>query len=234
MFLVTLKPVFLLTVGFALMSQSVSAQLQSLPIYPTAVLQRGSSVAVDYGRDVDPSAGVAQHLGGRATLEAGRASLELGAGLRDAGTDPDLQAAASVGVRLFGGTVSVLALGLQLGVGYLSSGGGTSRAQHLTLPLSVGLAFREIRAGAAGVRPWLAPRVQLNRVVFAEVIVNQPGVGGSGGVNVALPGRVGVHIGVDWSRFSDRRTATVTLFGGSRLTVGAGAYLRFGARAPTG
>lgn len=228
----TLKPVFLLTAGFASMPGFALAQLQSLPVYPTVVLARGLGLAVDFGRDVDARSGIAQHVGGRATFGIGPASFEIGAGVRDAGADPNLQAAGSAGIRLLGNAASAPALGLQLGAGYLSSNGGAS--QHLTLPLSIGLAFRELRAGAARVRPWLAPRVQLNRVAFSEVIVNQVGVGASGGADVALMGRVGFHVAVDWSRSSDRRHNTVTLFGGSRLTVGAGAHLRFGSRAPAG
>lgn len=229
-----LRPLALLGSGLTLLTSSALAQLQSLPVFPTAVLLRGTSVAVDYGRVLHSRAGVAQHLGARATLAVRRASLEIGAGLRDAGTDPDLQAAASAGFRLSGGGASEPALGLQLGAGYLSSGEDSSASQHMALPLSFGIAFPELKAGAAALRLWLAPRVQLNRVTFAQVIVNQPGAGGSVGVDVALPGRVGMHVAVDWSTFSDRRAAGVYVVGGSRLSVGAGAHLTLGSRAPAG
>lgn len=228
----TLRPGFLLTTAFVLTSPAAEAQLQSLPVYPISVLHRGTSVAVDYGRDVDPSRVTAQHLGIRAMVQPGPVSLEFGAGLRDAGADPDLQAAASTGVRLVGGGASRLTLGLQVGAGYLRSGKADSAATHLALPLGLGVAFPERTAGAAGLRPWLAPRVQLNRVSFAGVILNHVGLGAAAGVDVALPGRAGIHLSVDWSRFPDRRSGGVTFLGGSRLTIGAGVYVSFGTRTP--
>lgn len=237
----TLRHVFLVTTGLAV-ALPARAQLRALPVYSTAASGSGLELAVDYGRDLVTPVAPAQHVGGRATLSVGPASLEIGAGLWDAGSIPGpsdsarrrLQASGNLGLRVMGDRASPVMVGLQLGVGYLRSDGDAEQDSHLSMPLSVGMVFRPVAVAGKGVRPWLAPRVELHRVTFSQVALSHMGLGATGGFTVAITGRVGLHGALDWSYFGDRRVSNVTLFGGSRIAVGAGAHVRIGAVAPGG
>lgn len=207
-----------------------AAQLHSLPAYSTASVRPGWSFAADYGRDVDSPQALGQHVGGRAAWRLGRAALELGAGRWDSGTGAELQVAGKVGLTLLGGARSVVVLGLEVGTGYFEAGSDSAASSYLALPLGISLGFRSLTVAGKAVRPWLAPRVQANRVTFHRVVLNQKGFGASGGMRASLAGPLGVHGAVDWSWFEDRRRDGVTVFGGSRVSLGAGLHLHLGPR----
>jgi hypothetical protein len=213
--------------GLSLLAAELNGQLHSVPSYSFSAWAPGGILAAEYGRDLQSSEALAQHLGVRVYYRAGRLGVGGAAGWRNAGAESDLQIGGTAAVRLFSPLGANGALSLEGGIGYLESGRGTEGTTYLTVPLGVSLGLGEVALGGRSIRPWIAARVQSSRVTFARALLNQRGVGAAAGVAVDLAGPLGLHLAADWMQREERRLEGAVLLGGARFTLGAGVHVKF-------
>lgn len=202
----------------------LAAQLKSVPVYPVTGVHAGWAVAVDFGSGLNRASGRARHVGAGVNGGLGPVRFGLAGGVWDPGTGTSTQVGATAGLRLRGSDATRLSAGVLAGLGYVGSGTGANSTTYYSAPVALTITLNTLRRGRHAIVPWIAPRVELDRVSFAAVRGDQVGVGVSAGVSLALLDRVGVHAAGDWLQLFERREAGVTLAGGSRLTAGIGMH----------
>ena len=129
----------------------------------------------------------------------------------------------SAALKVFGGPLIPVAVSLQAGAGYLKKGTGTSATKTLNVPIGLGFAINVPTPGAS-FEPWAAGRVHMNSVTVGTASGTQVGYGVSGGVNLGLPIGVGLHVALDWSRFSRKTVGTLNLSKRETMVVGVGLH----------
>jgi hypothetical protein len=195
-----------LAVALALAATPAGAQVRGLPVYNNGI-PRGIGLYGDVGF---PNADAGKGVGYGAT---GRLGLgPIGATATLAGYDPEGPVGSGVGVggtldyKVFGGPLIPLSVTLQGGVGYADRtltfavpGGGELESldgNELHVPVGVGFAL-VIPNPVLAVQPWLAPRLDINRVRVGGASSTETNFGLSGGVELNFLSGLGVHAAYD-------------------------------------
>ncbi len=126
----------------------------------------------------------------------------------------------TVGMKLFGNPLVPVTVGVQAGVGYYSSGSGTSEVKQVNIPVAVGLG---LNVPLFPLKPWVAPRVQFNRSTLGTNTTNVTRIGVSAGADFNLLLGLGVHAAVD---YMPEKTSGSTTYA-STTTIGVGAHFNF-------
>ena len=202
-----------------LVASPALAQMFGNPVYFSPKQGVGLTVAADYGRGLNDNSGKTNYFGGRATLGLPMFAITLGGGSgKPSGGDGITTFGADVAVTVIKGPMVPVTLSLQAGVGsYKVDLSATSDVQTFHLPIGAALAFN-VKSPGASVEPWVAPRLDINRVKVTSGTVSasstETDIGASGGVNVGLPSGLGFHLALDW----------VNVEGGAPIMVGAGVH----------
>jgi hypothetical protein len=123
----------------------------------------------------------------------------------------------TVGMKLFGGGLMPLAIGLQAGVGYAKSDGVTL----LSVPVAVGVG---LNVPLFPLKPWIAPRIQFMRASatgFPSETENRMGI--SAGVDFNMLLGLGVHAAVDYMPKKGSGADELP----ASTTIGVGAHFNF-------
>lgn len=179
------------------------AQVRGIPVYNSGVA-RGIALYGDVGFPNDDAGnGTALALTGR----VGFGVLGVTAMVSQFNPDGPAGSATSVGgtanFRVFGGPLIPFSVTLQGGVGYedvnLSSAVSGSRLGGKRTRFPVGLGFALVIPNPAlAIRPWLAPRLDVERVSLAGTTETDANFGISGGVELNLLNGFGAHAAYDW------------------------------------
>jgi hypothetical protein len=207
----------------------VRAQLLGIPVYFNPRGGTGIGVAANlgvpdthynYNSGGGTAYGVAGSLGfGRATVTAMVGSWKpkgFAVAVTSYGGD--------VGIRVFGGGLLPLAVGVQAGYGSVQ-GNVTLGETQTTIPVGIGVSFDP---PLFPLKPWIAPRIELTRVSGGGVTsTTATAFRISAGVNLDLLLGLGVHAGVDWGKVPSKFDPSTP----STLVWGVGAHFNF--RVPT-
>jgi hypothetical protein len=183
-------------------------------------------VVGDFGSGLNSASGQSHHLGGRVAGALGPLRVAVGAGAWDVASGTSVQLGGMLAARVLGRPAGPLTGLLVAGAGRVRAGPSDTSATYLTVPVGVALIRPAPGAGSRGITPWLFPRIQLDRVTFADARATQLGAGLSAGVSADLTGRLGVHGALDWLHQFRWSGPAITLEGGERVTMGVGAYWR--------
>ncbi len=204
--------------ALGLLASPALAQMIGNPVYFSPKQGVGLTIAGDYGRGLNNGSGKMNYFGGRATLGLPMFAVTVGGGsAKPSGGTSLTSFGGDVGVTVIKGPMVPVTVSLQGGAAYNSLTIGTAKTKTIHAPLGAALAFN-VKSPGASIEPWVAPRVDINRVsatigtVSASTTTTK--IGASGGVNVGLPSGLGFHAALDY----------VNVSGGSPLTVGAGVH----------
>lgn len=201
-----------LALGMAVVAE---AQVAGIPVYYNPSGGTGFSVAGNLGFPNDDAGGgnayaVSGGLGAGPlyfTATLGRRDLDL------AGVDAEMTYGATASLRLIGGGLMPVALGVQAGVGYIDVGGNS----QIDVPIGVAIAPS---LPLFPLKPWVAPRVQITRVDIPSgtgtSTETATSLGLSAGVNFNLLLGLGFHAAIDVVKVSDKLDPdepTATTFG---------------------
>lgn len=190
----------------------------------------GWALAGDFGSGVNAASGRARHWGGRVGGTLGPLDLVAGGGVWDAASGASVQLGGTVAARTLGFATGPVTAFAVAGVGRARAGPGDSSAVYWTFPLGLAVIRSWRGAGSRALTPWLFPRIQVDRVMFAGARADQLGAGLSAGMSADLTDRLGVHGALDWLHQFRWTGPVLTLEGGERVTVGLGAYWRVSPR----
>ena len=214
-----------LALAVGLVVVPAAAQLNSIPVYFNPKGGTGFTLGFDFGKGVNTQSGKNTAFGARASVGGGPITFGVGVGTVNpqvgAARQSELQYMGSLGLRVFGGPLLPVSIGLQGGVGFLSQdiavGATTTSLKSVTIPIGIGIGFSAPTPGFS-FDPWIAPRVTINAVELLGVTATNSGVGVSGGVNLAFVMGLGLHLAFDWTKVG----------GAKPLVIGAGVHYKFG------
>lgn len=184
--------------ALSLMISPARAQFYGNPTY-AVVYGTGFTILGDYGRGLNDESGKTNYFGGRAALGLPILSLWAGGGVyKPEGDGAESQATFGGGatLNLLKGPMVPVTVGVQAGAAVESeSGYGTT----INVPAGVVVAIN-VPSPTVDVKPWIMPRVELER--FSPDGVGESssdvGFGVSGGLDVTLPTGFGFHLAGDW------------------------------------
>lgn len=199
----------MLTLGGA---DVAAAQVRGIPVYNGGV-PRGIALYGDVGfPNEDAGNGTAFAVTGK----AGFGVLGVTAIVSRLNADDPFDDVTSVGgtlnLRLFGGPLIPLSITLQGGVGYedaefLVGGDVISDGSFTRFPVGLGVAL-VIPNPALAIRPWLAPRLNIERLSAGGGSTTETDFGISGGVELNLLNGLGFHAAYDWVSRGSLKPAT--------------------------
>lgn len=184
-------------------SAPVAGQLNSLPVMVSPKGGTGFTLALDYGRGLNPESGQNTALGARAVLGLGPVSLGGGIGtvnprITTSTRDTELQYMVNGALRVLGGAFLPVAVNIHGGAGFLDRTVAGVQRKEINIPVGIGLALNVPTPGFS-FEPWVAPRFSLRRVEESGVSDNQTGFGLSAGIGLGFAMGLGLHVAVDWS-----------------------------------
>jgi hypothetical protein len=192
----------------------VTAQVAGIPYYVNPRGGTGVMAAANLGF-ADDGKGIALTGG----VGAGPLFITATAGQFNpdaAGADNVTTFGGTVGTRLFGGPLIPVTIGVQAGAGYYSTGSGASEFKAISVPVAVGFG---LNVPLFPLKPWVAPRVQFNRMTVAGTTNSETRLGVSAGADFNLLLGLGFHAAVDHILKKDTSPATTTF--------GIGAHFNF-------
>lgn len=182
--------------ALSLIAQPATAQFYGNPTY-AVVYGTGFTILGDYGRGLNDDSGKPNYFGGRAALGLPILSLWAGGGVyKPEGEGAESQATFGGGatLNLVKGPLVPVTVGIQAGVGFESAETGNK----ITVPAGALLAIN-VPSPTVDVKPWIMPRVELQRLSpDVGESSSEVGFGVSGGLDVTLPTGFGFHIAGDW------------------------------------
>ncbi len=190
------------------------AQLAGIPVYFNPRGLTGIGVAANLGFP-DNNYGGGTAYGVAASIGGGPFMLTAMAGAWKPDSLGSAQASfgADVGYRLFGGGMLPVAVGVQAGYGTIKIAGVTSS----TIPVGVALSFDP---PLVPLKPWIAPRIEFQRLSGGGVTETATAFRISAGVNYNFLMGLGLHAGVDWGKTPNTFDPATP----STLTWGVGAH----------
>ncbi len=207
---------------FAAAPRPVVAQLDGLPVYFNPKGGTGVTFAGDYGRGINDDSGKQNAVGARAIL--GVSAFSVGAGIgRLGGVN---QYAGTVAIRVFGGAFVPVAVSVQAGVGYRSTGQGVTERKTYNVPIGIGFGLNIPTPGFL-LEPWVAPRFALNRVEMGGQTENQTGFGLSAGIRLGFAMGLALHGAVDWADLDSTTFTSLALPASQPMTLGLGISYTF-------
>jgi hypothetical protein len=179
-------------------SHEANAQVRGIPVYNNGI-PSGIGVYGDVGfPNEDAGEGTAFGVSGRAGFGNFGATAMLATFDPDGDGDSDLTVGATLNYKVFGAPLTPLSVTLQAGIGYSKPDLGLLPGDEDELRIPVGLGFAlTIPNPIVAIQPWLAPRVDINRVSGGGLSESQTNVGLSGGVELNLLNGFGVHAAYD-------------------------------------
>ncbi len=225
-----------LALAVGLVVVPAAAQLNSIPVYFNPKGGTGFTLGVDFGKGINNESGKNTAFAARAYVGGGPITIGAGVGTSrlkpsfGASRETELQYMGTLGLRVFGGPLLPVSIGIQGGVGYINteipSGTGVVDSTTLSIPIGIGIGFSAPTPGFS-FDPWIAPRVSISRVEIGTTSNTQAGFGVSGGVNLAFVMGLGLHVGFDWTKLP-RKTSGLNLAEVSPATIGVGVHYTFG------
>lgn len=199
------------------MAGRAAAQVAGIPYYVNPRGGTGFSVAGNLGfGDGDKAYALTAGLG------AGPLYITASAGqFNPDGPGDNLSTfGGTAGMKLFGGPLIPLTIGVQAGAGYYSSGSGTSERKLVSIPVAVGVG---LNLPLFPLKPWIAPRVQFDRATnpstTGSLTTNTTRMGISAGADFNLLLGLGFHAAVDYILEKDNSPSSTTF--------GVGAHFNF-------
>lgn len=193
---------------------SAAAQVAGIPYYVNPRGGTGVMAAANLGFS-DDGKGIALTGG----VGAGPLFITATAGQYNpdaAGVDNVTTFGGTVGTKLFGNPLVPLTIGVQAGAGYFSSGSGAATNRLVSIPVAVGVG---LNVPLFPLKPWVAPRVQFNRMTVGTATRSETRMGVSAGADFNLLLGLGFHAAVDHILKKDTSPATTTF--------GVGAHFNF-------
>ena len=178
--------------ALGLCAMPAAAQMIGNPVYYSPKHGLGLSIQGDFGRGLNDASGKTNYFGGRAVLGLPMITVSAGAGVVD-NSSSEVTFGGTVSVNVLSAPLLPVAVALQGGAGYMSSGGGSV----LSAPIGIALAVKPPTPGI-NVEVWGAPRIQITRVSAGGSSATETDVGASAGANLGLPTGLGLHAAVDW------------------------------------
>ena len=127
-----------------------------------------------------------------------------------------------VAVRVFGGAFVPVAVSLQAGAGYRTTGTGATEQKTYNIPIGIGIGLNIPTPGFL-FEPWVAPRFTVNRVEIGGQSENKTGFGLSGGVRLGFAMGLALHAALDWADLD----STFTKPASQPMTLGLGISYTF-------
>ncbi len=214
-----------LTIAVALplvaLTTAARAQLAGIPVYFNVEGGTGVGVAANLGFPDNNAGGgtaygVAGSLSGGAITLTGMVGAWKGTGFGSA----QASYGGDVAMRLFGGGLLPVAVGVQAGYGAVKN--PITSTTVSTIPIGIGVA---LNPPLFPLKPWIAPRIEIQHVppVAGGGAVNATAFRVSAGVNFNLLLGLGVHAGVDWGKVPSKLDPATP----STLIWGVGAHFNF-------
>ncbi len=198
------------------------AQLAGIPVYFNPRGGTGIGVAANLGFPDSKygggtAYGVAASIGGGPFTVTGMVGAWKGSGFGGA----QASYGGDVAMKLFGGGLLPVAVGVQAGYGQVKNPvtGGVTQS---TIPVGIGISFDP---PLFPLKPWIAPRVEFQHAppVGGGPAVNAAAFRISAGVNFNLLLGLGLHAGVDWGKVPSKIDPAQP----STLIWGVGAHINF-------
>ena len=185
------------TLVLGLVAQPAAAQLVNNPTYFGPKPETGLSIFGDYGKGLNTNSGKGHNIGVRAELSMPMIMVGIGAGsfkASSASASSITQFEGEAALTLMSLPLTGVSVGLHAGAGYWSNSG----AKQMTVPIGLTLGVKPPTPGMS-IEPWISPRIQIthsdNGVTAAT---NNTNAGVSAGVNLGIPGGLGLHAAVDY------------------------------------
>lgn len=210
----TIAVVSLLSVAIA---GQAAAQVIGIPYYVHPRGGTGITAAANWGKLTADAGMEGTGLALTGGLGAGPLFLTATAGRFSVDGGDDVNTfGGTAGMKLFGGPLIPVTIGVQAGAGYFSTGSGASELKVLSVPVAVGLG---LNLPLFPLKPWIAPRVQYNRMTFGGTTDSETRMGVSVGADFNLLLGLGFHAAIDHMLEKDTSPATTTF--------GLGAHFNF-------
>jgi hypothetical protein len=184
-------------------AQPAAAQMAGNPVYVPVGMGTGVNLAGDFGRGLNDASFKSTYFGARATLGLPMLYVTVGGGsIKPSddfapGAESEIALGGAVGLKILNLPLVPVKVSAQVGAGYLKAGDD----KQYDLPVSVAVALKLPTPGLS-ISPWVAPRLHVRRVAPAVGDSDTDArIGASGGVNGTF-GMIGVHLAVDYVRFS--------------------------------
>lgn len=186
---------------------SAQAQVVGLPVYNSGV-GTGIKLSGEVGFP-NEAAGKGKAFGASGAIGLG--PLGFTATVASYNPQGDGDNISSVGgtanLKVFGGPLVPLSVTLQAGAGYAKVGD----VKNLHVPVGVGFAL-SIPNPALAIRPWIAPRVDFNRVsIDGGDSDTETNFGISAGVEFNFINGIGIHAAYDWVKNGDEKPGVLGL-----------------------
>lgn len=183
----------------------VHAQLEGNPVYASPQGGVGLTLAGDFGKGANDASDKTTFVGARAILGLPFIRVGAGAGIydpNDPNRDNEIALQGTLASQLVGGALLPVAVGIQVGAGYLKQSGSGVRGSDLTtlrVPIAVGVALNVPTPGL-NIDPWVAPRIQIRRKSGGTLPEpeTETDVGISAGLSLGLPMGLGLHVAADY------------------------------------
>ena len=200
------------------MAGRAAAQVAGIPYYVNPRGGTGFSAAANLGFAED---GKGMALTGG--LGAGPLYITATAGQFNpdsSGADNVTTFGGTAGMKLFGGPLIPLTIGVQAGAGYYSTGSGATESKLVSIPVAVGIG---LNLPLFPLKPWVAPRVQFDRATnpgtTGSTTSSTTRMGISAGADFNLLLGLGFHAAVDYILEKDNSPSSTTF--------GVGAHFNF-------
>ena len=221
---------FALAVGLVVVP--AAAQLNSIPVYFNPKGGTGFTLGVDFGKGINTESGKNTAFAARASVGGGPITIGAGIGTVNPrvglARETEVQYMGTLGLRVFGGPLLPVSIGLQGGVGFLSQDvTPTTTLKSLNIPIGIGIGLSAPTPGFS-FDPWIAPRVQISRTELGPDSQTRAGFGVSGGVNLAFVMGLGLHVAFDWLKLPSKTSGALNLLEVQPATIGIGVHYTFG------
>lgn len=196
------------TVGLLAVSASpTNAQLSGYPVYAWTS-GPGITLAGDFGRGLNDESGRLNAFGGRLGITLPIVSVWAGAATLDPrvdGVSNEVTFGGGVAVKVFDPPLVPVAISLQAGAGYMNQSIDpllSNGVSMLNVPVGIALAL-DVPTPGVEIQPWVSPRIHFLRSSFSGASNSEVGFGTSAGVNMTLPGGLGMHLAADYMSVGD-------------------------------
>jgi hypothetical protein len=181
------------------LSRAARAQVLGLPVYNVGT-PHGIGLYADVGfPNGDYGKGVAVGATGRVGFGFIGATATVATYNPKGPGGSTTSVGATGNFKVFGGPLVPLSVTLQGGAGYWKVAGATSATdlKNYHFPIGLGIAL-SIPNPALAIKPWIAPRLDINHAKIGSVSSTNTNFAISGGVELNTLGGLGLHAAYDW------------------------------------
>jgi hypothetical protein len=214
----TQESVFAFAMAALLVATPATGQLLNHPVQalPQGPADGATFAAVQFARGLNDNSGKQNSFAAAVGRGMERVSVSGSAGYVASDTD-ELTLAASVAVHLLSDDSTPVQVSVQGGFGWASIDGTPDNLSLTRFPVGVAISARPADSGTS-IRPWIMPRLDIERSSLGGVSNTESDIGVSGGVALTSESGAGFHVAGDW----------VNVEGGSPFGISVGAHYVLG------